>query len=66
MKQLKLKQGVKDFLGVLLLYLIALLGIVLLDARMAEINAQKNTTQQIVEVASQNKKWMTIYIISII
>ena len=56
MKQLKLKQGVKDFLGVLLLYLIALLGIVLLDARMAEINAQKNTTQQIVEVASQNKK----------
>lgn len=55
MKQLKLKQGVKDFLGVALLFIIALVGVILLDNRMAEINTQKNTTQQIVEVANQNK-----------
>lgn len=51
MKRLKLKQGVKDFLGVAFLYLIVLVGIILIDARFEKINAQKNATQQIVEVA---------------
>lgn len=50
MKQLKLKQGAKDFIGVLLLYVIVIVGIVLIDNRMADINAQKNTTQQDVEI----------------
>ncbi len=51
MKHLKLKQGVKDFLGVALLYLIIIGGVILLEIRMGEINEQKNTTQQNVEVA---------------
>lgn len=50
MKQLRLKQGVKDFLGIVLLYVIIIIGIVLVDNRMADINAQKNTTQQNVEI----------------
>lgn len=51
MKQLKLKQGVKDILGVLLLYLIVIIGVILLNYRLGQFNEQKNTTQQIVEVA---------------
>lgn len=49
MKHLRLKQGVKDFLGILLLYIIAIAGVVLLNARLGELNEQKNTSQQIVE-----------------
>ena len=51
MKQLKLKQGVKDYLGVALLYIIIIFGVVLVNARFGQLNEQKNTTQQIVEVA---------------
>lgn len=49
MKQLRLKQGVKDFLGVALLYIIIIFGVVLVNARLGQINEQKNTSQQIVE-----------------
>lgn len=51
MKQLKLKQGVKNILGVLLLYLIVIIGVILLNYRLGQLNEQKNTTQQIVEAA---------------
>lgn len=50
MKQLRLKQGVKDFLGVLLLYIIIILGVVLLNARLDEMNTQKNTSEQEVQL----------------
>jgi len=50
MKRLKLKQGVKDILGVLLLYLIAIIGVVLLNCRLGQLNEQKNTSQQSVEL----------------
>ena len=50
MKRLKLKQGVKDILGVILLYSIIIIGVVLVNNRMADINAQKNTIQQNVEI----------------
>lgn len=51
MKRLKLKQGVKDFLGIALFYIVILLGIVLLNARVDEIE-QKNTSQQEIELVS--------------
>lgn len=50
MKHLKLKQGVKDFLGVLLLYIIVIVGIIILNYRLGELNGQKNTSQQNVEL----------------
>lgn len=53
MKQLKLKQGVKDFLGIALLYIIVILGIVLINSRMGDINEQKNTSQQEVELVNK-------------
>lgn len=53
MKQLKLKQGVKDFLGIVLLYIIVIVGVVLVNARLGEINEQKNTSQQIVETRTR-------------
>ncbi len=54
MKQLKLKQGVKDFLGIVLLYVIIIIGVVLVNNRMGDINAQKNTTQQNIEVVQRD------------
>ena len=54
MKQRTLKQGVKDFLGIVLLYVIIIIGVVLVNNRMGDINAQKNTTQQNVEVVQRD------------
>lgn len=50
MKHLRLKQGVKDILGVILLYSIVIVGVILLNARLGELNEQKNTSQQSVEL----------------
>lgn len=37
-KKLRLRQGVKDFLGVALFYAIIVLGVILLNARIGSIN----------------------------
>lgn len=52
MKHLKLKEGVKNILGGILFYLIIILGVVLVNYRMGEINDQKNTSQQEVELVT--------------
>jgi len=52
MKQLKLKEGVQNILGGILFYLIIILGVVLVNYRMGEINDQKNTSQQEVELVT--------------
>lgn len=44
MKQLKLKQGVKDVLGIIIFYLIIIMGVVLVNARLESI--QQKTTNQ--------------------
>ena len=52
MKQLKLKQGVKDFLSIVLLYLIIVIGVILINTRLENINTIKNTGQEIIEPVS--------------
>lgn len=52
MKQLKLKQGVKDFLSIALLYLIIVIGVILINTRLEKINTIKNTGQEIIEPVS--------------
>ena len=44
MKQLKLKQGVKDVLGIIIFYLIIILGVILVSARLE--NLQQKTIDQ--------------------
>ena len=55
MKKNKLKQGVKDVLGILLFYLILVLGIIALNARFEYLNQQKSAIEPDIQIA-QNKQ----------
>ena len=51
MKKLRLRQWVKDALGVIALYSILIIGVILLDARMGELNQQKSADVSEVQTA---------------
>ena len=54
-KKLKLRQWVIDIFGVMTLFLILIVGIVLLDARLADLNQQKSADVSEVQTAQFNR-----------
>ena len=55
MKKLRLRESVKNFLGIMAFYLIIVGGVILVDARMKQINDQKKADVQIVQTAPINR-----------
>ena len=54
-KKLKLRQWVIDIFGVMTLFLILIVGIVLLDARLVDLNQQKSADVSEVQTAQFNR-----------
>ena len=55
MKKLRLKQWVKDALSVAMLFLILIVGIALLDSRLANLNQQKSADVSESQTAQVNR-----------
>lgn len=54
MKKLRLKESVKDILGIILFYSVLVIGVILLNARMGELNQQKSADVSEIQTAQLN------------
>lgn len=53
---MKLKESVKNTLGVILFYGLIVLGVVLINARMEQLNQQKSATEPTTHIAQNNNR----------
>lgn len=54
MKKLRLKESVKDVLGIILFYLVLFIGFILINARIGELNQQKSADVSEIQTAQLN------------
>lgn len=53
---MKLKESVKNTIGVVILYGLIVLGVVLINARMEQLNQQKSATEPLTHIAQNQQR----------